>query len=205
MNRRTFVRSLAALAAGVTGAGCTSNQEVPATAPAVPVTGTEEEVTEVPGGNDDRFDPPTPPTGDGEGVLTVPGEVQTRRPGGPTPSPTETDGATPTRTETPTPTPISQLETGGFDLSSDDDGELVVSVTVRNESTRERSGRVLVVVEAGGETYERSKSVQVSTGSEQSLPFSFPVEYDPDVPPNVSVSLTAGTATPGGSTATDGP
>jgi len=198
MNRRTFVRSLAALTAGVVGAGCTNNQEVPATAPALPVTATERDITEVPGGNDDEFDPPTPPSDGGDGI-TIPDGVATRRPGGPTPSPTE---ETPTRTETPTPTPTpaSRLETGGFGLSSDDDGDLVVSVTVRNESTRERSGRVLVVVEADDETYERSKSVQVSTGREQSLPFSFPVDYDPDAPPNVSVSLTAGTSTPGGST-----
>jgi len=201
MNRRTFLRSVAVLAAGVTGAGCSNNTEVPATAPEVPVTETEPKFTSVTNPQEGIVTPTRPDPGNDDDGITIPGNISTRRPGGPTPSDPGTPTATPTAT--PTPTPTAPLDHDGFDLVEGADGNLVLEMTVTNPADSERAATVAATVSDDGESYDRTESATIPGGESRTFQLSFPFDYESSrTSASVSVSLSEGTPTPG--TTTDG-
>lgn len=174
MQRRGFLRGLVALAAGAVGAGCTNNREVPATAPELPVTGTPSEGAGDGNGGDDPVD-----GGDGPTVTTTKPDD-----GGAT-----STGTYAHRTETPRP-----LVNGGFELVEESDGTLLVEVTVRNRTERDRTATVSVRLAVDDEEYAETDVDTVDRDDTRTFRFYFPVAYDAFVAePSIDVSIRQGT------------
>jgi len=165
MQRRTVLRGLAALAVGA-GAGCTTNQEVPAVAPEPPAgIATPEEN----GGGDDS------PSGGNDGSD---GDAE--------PTPDRQRFVVPARA-----------------FRSDEDGDLVVEVTVRNRSGVAHEAVMTVTVEAGEKVFtpvrhvvlqpEASDQFVIRVPVPESQLSGFAVSFDPGPP---ETPLPDGTLTP---------
>lgn len=93
------------------------------------------------------------------------------------------DGASPTtgsggdgttEGDDPTVDPAPNLEVADFGLESTDSGNLLVPVNVENVGDGEGSATLVVVVQAGGQTYEHEQELRIPAGESES----FEAEFD---------------------------
>lgn len=71
--------------------------------------------------------------------------------------------------------PAPNLSVDDFGLDSTDSGDLVVPVTVANVGDSEEAATLVVVVEAGGETYEYEQELRLPAGETESFEATFDV------------------------------
>lgn len=114
--------------------------------------------------------------GAGIGAFLLTGCVSELAPSGPRNPPGEEDA----RSDAPSEDDErdSGLHVSDFAFSEDDDGELVVTVTVANDATNERSGTVVVSVSVQDEEYEETASVTVAAGETETVEVPVPVDYE---------------------------
>jgi len=91
-----------------------------------------------------------------------------------------TDGSRTVDRETATTTtrPAANLRIDEFRIEETDEGNLVVVVTVENVAEERESGVLVVLVDAGDDSFERERRLDVEGNGREVNEFEFPVSRD---------------------------